>query len=241
MVATRAGVVVSRQTWSPVGRVIHRATLPARRALLRRHLGRLTLADVEGMPLVVLPQVFHPGVFRTSGVFVRAMRLVGGIGPATRVLDVGTGTGILGVVAASLGAAVTALDVNPDAVRCARINAMLNRVDDRMNVVEGDLFEGATPLYDLVLFNPPFFKGPPADALDRAWRSVDVLDRFAAGLAGVLAPSGRALVSASSHANEPGFVSTLGGAGLHVRPAHAEDLGDEMVTVFEVRSRVPAP
>jgi HemK-related putative methylase len=235
MVAPGAGVVVSRPAWSPVGRVIHRATLPARRALLRRRLGRLALTEVEGVPLVVLPQVFHPGVFRTTGVLVRAMRLAGGIGRDTRVLDLGTGTGVLGVVAATLGAAVTALDINPDAVRCARINALLNRVDDRMTVVEGDLFDAVTARVDLVLFNPPFFSGPPSDAIDRAWRSVDVLDRFAAGLDGGLTPLGRALVAFSSHGDEARFLSVLGEAGLDVRRGHAEDLGDEIVTVFDIR------
>jgi release factor glutamine methyltransferase len=222
-----------------VGRALHRATLPARRAVLRRRLGQLTVTDVEGIPIVVMPRVFHPGVFRTSGVLARAVRDAG-IVSGTRVLDLGTGTGVIGVVAAGLGATVTAADVNPDAVRCARINAILNAVDDRMTVVQSDLFDGVPGPFDLIAFNPPFFEGPPRDPLDEAWRSVGVIDRFAAGVGACLAPEGRALVAFSNHADQAGFVAAVSTAALVVRSLRAEDLGDEVVTVFEIRHPDPA-
>jgi release factor glutamine methyltransferase len=224
------------RSWSPLGRAIHRATQPARRAVLRRrHLGQLTTTEVEGIPLIVLPRVFHPGVFRTSGVLVRALRAHGSIGLGTRVLDLGTGTGVLGVAAAALGGAVTAVDINPDAVRCTRMNAILNRVDDRMTVFEADLFEGVGTGFDLVLFNPPFFDGVPRDHLDGAWRSVDARDRFVAGLAGVLAQGGRALLVFSNHGDQDGLLAAFRSRELVARTLVAVDLGDELVSVFDIR------
>jgi ribosomal protein L11 methyltransferase len=76
--------------------------------------------------------------------------------PDDRVLDVGTGSGILAIAAAKLGAiAVDAVDIEPVAVRSARENAARNGVADLIHVREGtagpdQAFPGQ---YDLVLAN----------------------------------------------------------------------------------------
>ena len=57
-----------------------------------------------------------------------------------RVMDVGTGSGILAIAAARLGAReVLAIDIDPAAVKVARENIALNHVQDRVRAVEGDL------------------------------------------------------------------------------------------------------
>jgi len=56
-------------------------------------------------------------------------------GPVSRVLDIGTGSGILAVAAVKLGAgSVLAIDVDPDAVAAARVNAERNGCADRIEV-----------------------------------------------------------------------------------------------------------
>lgn len=67
--------------------------------------------------------------------------------PGGRVLDVGTGSGILAIAAARLGAAaVLALDNDPEAVRVARENVALNGVADRVTVRAGTLAADGTLL-----------------------------------------------------------------------------------------------
>jgi ribosomal protein L11 methyltransferase len=57
-----------------------------------------------------------------------------------RVLDIGTGSGILAIAAAKLGAAsVLALDIDPDAVGSARANAARNGVADQVECMLGDI------------------------------------------------------------------------------------------------------
>ncbi|BCS31749.1 hypothetical protein TBR22_A09530 [Luteitalea sp. TBR-22] len=220
-------------------RLAVRAALPVRRHFLRKRLGRLVCEEVEGISLVVLPTVFNAAVFGSSDVLVRALRAHARVsgGPRGRLLDMGTGTGIGAVAAAQLGYEVVAVDVNPDAVRCARINALQHRVEDRVRAVEGDLF---APLdgerFDVVLFNPPFFDGAPRSTLDRAWRSVDVPERFGAGLPGALAPGGVGLVIVSSHGGRERTEGALRQAGLHVDAFLVEDLGYEVVTVLAARA-----
>ncbi|MHB8577860.1 MAG: 50S ribosomal protein L11 methyltransferase [Dehalococcoidia bacterium] len=77
-----------------------------------------------------------------------------------QVLDLGCGSGILGIAAALLGAKqVDALDVESVAIESTHANAVRNRVGDRLRVAEGSLDErwpfGAPPIetYDLVLAN----------------------------------------------------------------------------------------
>ncbi len=71
-----------------------------------------------------------------------------------KVLDIGCGIGILGVVAASLGAEVWMADINSRAVSLARKNAKLNHVDAQ--VFQGDLYGPIQDLdFDVVLSNPP--------------------------------------------------------------------------------------
>lgn len=70
-----------------------------------------------------------------------------------RVLDVGTGTGILGISCAKLGAeSVLAVDIDPKAVEIARKNAVINGVEDRMKVVNRDIrrMKGS---FDLIVAN----------------------------------------------------------------------------------------
>lgn len=218
-----------------VTRTAVRMTQPVRRQFLKRRVGRLVCEVVEGLPIIVLPTVFNPAVFGSSDVLVRALRAYteqqGGRRGA--LLDVGTGSGIGAIAAARLGYRVVAVDVNPDAVRCVRINALQHDVEPLVTACVGDLFAPvAGTRFEVVLFNPPFFDGAPRSTLDQAWRSVDVLERFGAGLPDVLADGGDALVVVSSHGGRARTEAALTGAGLAVSEFLAVDLGYEVVTVL---------
>jgi release factor glutamine methyltransferase len=103
------------------------------------------------------------------------------------VLDMGTGCGILGITVSEKAAKVVAVDVNPYAVHCAKKNAKLNNVSDKVLFVLGDLL---TPIaskekFDLILFNAPYLPSEAiedASWLERAWSGGvagrQVIDRF---------------------------------------------------------------
>jgi ribosomal protein L11 methyltransferase len=74
--------------------------------------------------------------------------------PGMRVLDVGTGSGILALAAAKLGAAsVQALDVSSVAVEAAQANVRANGLDERISVRLGSIEEASGERYDLVVAN----------------------------------------------------------------------------------------
>ena len=70
------------------------------------------------------------------------------------VIDVGTGSGVLAIAAARLGAqTVVAIDVDPDAVENAQENAARNGVADTVSVAVLDLADAALPAADVVTAN----------------------------------------------------------------------------------------
>jgi len=71
-----------------------------------------------------------------------------------KVLEVCCGSGILGIVAAKNGAIVTAVDINPDAVKTTQENAKNNYVI--LSTLVSDLFQKIKEKFDLIVFNPPY-------------------------------------------------------------------------------------
>jgi release factor glutamine methyltransferase len=193
------------------------------------------LERISGSLFLVMPSVFNPKVPRT-GEFLASMLDSNTVSQDFSVLDMGTGSGVCAVFAAKHAARVVAVDINPAAVRCAGINVLLNHVEDRAEVRQGDLF-AAVPgeQFDLILFNPPFLRGTPNDDRDRAWRSSDVAERFSAGLADALKPAGFALVLLSTFGDAKHFLGQFYGAGLGVSVLAERRFVNETLTIFKLQ------
>jgi len=111
------------------------------------------------------------------------------------VLDVGTGSGVIAVFAASLGAArVIALDKDPEAIRCAQANAARYGFQDMIEVRLSDMFEAlqAYERFEVVTANLPFRDMPAADSAERTmWDpGLESNRRFFADVGHYLAPGG---------------------------------------------------
>jgi release factor glutamine methyltransferase len=85
------------------------------------------------------------------------------VGEGDQVLDVGTGSGVNAILAASRAREVVAVDINPDAVAAAMANAERNGVADRIRFIHGDLFEPVDGTFDLIVYDPPFRWFRPRD------------------------------------------------------------------------------
>ncbi|WP_263790212.1 50S ribosomal protein L11 methyltransferase [Salinibacter sp.] len=131
-----------------------------------------TLSPVRAGPFLVCPTSVAPPSGRDDATVLRidpemsfgtghhattrlALRLLAeALAPGDRVLDVGTGTGVLAIAACRLGAdAARGVDTNPDAVRNARENVRRNEETDRVTVQEGSVDVAPGTRYDLVAAN----------------------------------------------------------------------------------------
>src|SRR3569833_1897617 len=121
------------------------------------------------------------------------------------------------------------------AVRGAGSNARLNHLEHKIDVRQGDLFAPVQgEKFDLILFNPPFLRGAPADDRDRAWRSSDVAERFVAGLREHLRPGGSALVLLSTFGDGGHFLHAFRERGFGVAVFAERRFVNERLTVFRV-------
>lgn len=95
---------------------------------------------------------FGTGTHPTTVMSLQALEKT--VQPGQQVIDVGTGSGVLAIGAAMLGAKhVHALDLDEVAVHAAQINVELNKMQDTIDVVQGDLLDTIKEPGDVVVAN----------------------------------------------------------------------------------------
>ena len=120
---------------------------------------------------------FGTGLHPTTELCLAALDRELDAGRPARVLDVGTGTGVLALAALWAGVPhATAIDIDPDAVRAAADNARLNGLSSRLALVRGgpDAVSGVWPLVLANVLAAPLIEMAPvlARRLDRKGRIV---------------------------------------------------------------------
>ena len=145
---------------------------------------------------------------------------------AETVLDVGTGCGILGILAAEKASKVLAVDVNPYAVRCARGNAKLNNVQGKIYCIQGDLFTPLSKTYknDVIFFNAPYLPATEDETeswIRRAWSGGalgrQIIDRFITEAPRHLKQIGRVFLMQSTLADVDETLRRFGCCGMNAR------------------------
>jgi release factor glutamine methyltransferase len=172
--------------------------------------------------LVRVPGVFAP--ISDSWLLAAAVREA--VRPGARVLDVCTGSGVVGVSAALAGGDVTSLDVSRRALACAWLNARLNGT--RLRVRRGDLLAPvAGERFHVIAANPPYVPAErdtlPSAGAARAWDAGRdgraILDRLLAEAPPLLAPGGVLLLVHSDLIGEEATLERLDAAGLEAAVA----------------------
>jgi release factor glutamine methyltransferase len=127
------------------------------------------------------------------------------IAPGDTMLEIGTGCGLVAIVAAKAGAQVVATDQPALAVENARKNVALHKLESLIEIRQGDLFEPIQPdeKFSLIAFNPPYLPGTKKDpGFDMAWsggsKGYEITEKFIAESTHYLQPDGRLLLIQSS-------------------------------------------
>ncbi|HTY91198.1 MAG TPA: HemK2/MTQ2 family protein methyltransferase [Methanocella sp.] len=142
----------------------------------------------------LLDDVYDPG--EDSYLLVEAA--LKEIKPGDRVLEVGTGSGVVSLFIKDISPYVVATDISPIACRNARIN--------EVQAIRADLFSGICSRFDLIIFNPPYLPTVPEERLetwlDRAFNGGltgrKEIERFVKDIDRILSPGGRVLTVISS-------------------------------------------
>lgn len=190
----------------------------------------------KGCIFHVLRNVYEPA----EDTFLLAENLI--VRENDSVLDMGTGCGILAILAAKKAERVVAVDINPYASRCARMNGIMNGVSSRMEVILGDLFgpirEDET--FDLILFNAPYLpteRPEIKDWIDYAWSGGetgrDIIDRFINISPRHLNENGRILLVQSTLSNVEKTLRRFEQESLKARIIAEEKAGFETITLIQ--------
>ncbi len=185
-----------------------------------------------GMEFQTCQQVYEPA----EDTFLLAENLK--IKKYDRVLEIGTGTGIIAIIASKKAESVVAVDINRHAVECTRKNAEMNQaiVDVRL----GDLFGPVEDeKFDLILFNTPYLPTSDEevvdDELEAAWDGGKdgraVIDRFIEGLSKHLHSRGRIQLVQSSLSNVEQTIGKLMEMGFKASVTASERFFFEEVVV----------
>ncbi len=94
---------------------------------------------------------FGTGTHESTAMCVEALESY--VEDGYKIYDIGTGSGILAIVGAKLGGKVVGIDLDPMAVKVAKENGLINKVEDRVEFREGDLLDTVDSKVDLVVSN----------------------------------------------------------------------------------------
>jgi len=148
-----------------------------------------------------------------------------------RILDMGTGSGIIGITLAKCGAATaTCVDISLDALLVARCNAARLGVQDRIGYIRSDLFAGikAEARFDIIAANLPYVslsewhelttdvKYEPGCALLGGPLGTEVYERFVANLPDHLSEDGSVLCELGGTGQIEAVGDLMKRRGLHV-------------------------
>ncbi len=191
-----------------------------------------------GREFVIPPQV-HP-VQGAADLFGRAV--LEEVRRTDRVLDMGTGSGVNAVLAASKSADVVAVDVNPVAVDSARKNAKRNGVGSRIDVRESDVFTNVTGKFDLILFDPPFRWFKPRDLRERgtADENYATLRSFFETVRDYLSTDGRILLCFGTSGDIDYMKQLVGESGFGIDEVAKRELVKDGQTVTYYTYRLTA-
>ena len=115
-------------------------------------------SKVRGFKLLIKPTVFHPKFFFSSTYlfdFVTTLNLAD-----KQFLEIGSGSGLISLLAYQKKAIVTACDINTVAVDCTKLNFEKNfgKESSHVLILKSDLFDAIPDSkFDVIVINPPYF------------------------------------------------------------------------------------
>lgn len=153
-----------------------------------------------------------------------------------KVLDMGCGSGIIGVKAALQGAEVIAIDINKQAVKNTLYNAMLNKV--KIKAVVSDLFSGLRKTkFDKIFFNPPYTAEEPSDIYSRSWaagKNMETVLRFLEELPRFLKEKGKCYIIISSSGKPEKILKKIKKLGFDYKICGYERFFFEEIKLVEI-------
>ena len=116
--------------------------------------------------IVIFPGVFHPGLFSSTKVILGFLEQIDL--KQKKILELGSGSGLISIFCALREAQVTSSDISEVALLCTLENAKRNGVS--LRVVKSNLFDELMgEPFDLIIINPPYYPKVIQSEADYGW------------------------------------------------------------------------
>jgi release factor glutamine methyltransferase len=190
-------------------------------------------------------QIFEEVYKPAEDTFLMADYLAQSVKETDIVLDMGTGCGMLAVIAAKKALKVVATDLNPHAVECARLNIKTNNVSSKVDVRLGDLFEliPKTEKFDLIVFNAPYLPSESDEKktwVGRAWAGGptgrQIIDKFIDEVPQHLKENGRILLAQSTLAKVEKTITKFSRAGFEASVVAEKKFPFETIVIVQAKA-----
>ncbi len=165
--------------------------------------------EVAGLTFSCPSGIYQPHEFGSTRFAIRGM-FSGLPLPGSRILELGTGSGAIGIVLAATGLDVTLLDIDPVAVECAKNNAENNKIS--VSVLQSDLFSAVEDQkYDVIFFNIPLLDKQIVEPLEIISCDFggELFSRFLAEAPDYLLPEGKVCVVVANIGNRESMLKAL--------------------------------
>jgi release factor glutamine methyltransferase len=200
--------------------------------------------EFYGRSFVVTPDVLDPRA-DTETLIMAILPLIAGH-PVLRILDLGTGSGILAITLLSELPTATAVatDISREALAVASANAAHYHVLNRLAFVHGNWFDDVDGMFDLIVSNPPYIpyghigglapdvrNFDPLKALDGGPDGLEAYRRIASGAACHIVPHGHIAVEVGAGQADD-VTEIFGNAGFLAKSRHNDLGGHIRVLIF---------
>lgn len=140
-----------------------------KKPLLKQYLKYTVIVNHDGFKLKVSSGVFHPTLFFSTPYFYQFINQLSLNN--LQFLEIGSGSGLLSLLAYRKGAVVTSVDKDVKAVNNTLLNYTLNFKDAvNFKCIKSDLFDELTPQkFDVIIINPPYFFKEVIHTTQLAW------------------------------------------------------------------------
>ncbi|MEM3586941.1 MAG: methyltransferase [Candidatus Jordarchaeaceae archaeon] len=176
--------------------------------------------EYKGFKFLVFEDVYEP----SDDTFLLADNLE--VYENEHVLDMGTGCGILAILAGNIAKRVVGVDISDIAVINARVNVALNNMEKRVEIRLGNLWAALNhnERFSLILFNPPYLPvskdEPNMGILEKAWNGGksgrEVIMAFLSKINYFLERGGRAQIVLSSLSGVEKILSHIKKKGFQI-------------------------
>ncbi|MHA1649423.1 MAG: HemK2/MTQ2 family protein methyltransferase [Candidatus Helarchaeota archaeon] len=201
------------------------------------------ILEYRGLRLEIPENVYFPS--DDTYLLIENLRVKSG----DRVLEIGTGSGLVALIAAETAEKVIATDISPIAVKCAKKNIQMNHLSNKVEVREGNLFDPVIEgeKFDLILFNPPYLPEPEKitslrkDWLEIAWNGGrngrNLIDPFIKKCKTSLKQDGIVQLVQSSFSDIPKTCQNFRKCGLHVEIVAKRSFFFEKIVIINARKK----